>query len=203
MVTFVRVVCSECGSGVQKPLGEVNRSMRLRRRIFCSCACANQNINRAKRAKDIVRVCPCCRRPFKTTTHNKAKRHCSASCASLASVTPKRLRAQREAGLLHKDNLLPVEEALWLRERWRYTDVSRALRRRRRVFKFEHRIGHFVYDLVLLDTHTVVEFDEPCHRYSKDEDRRKDESAARYGFSVVRRRVPQKAVIPVSAVQDL
>jgi len=143
-----------------------------------------------------------CETEFETSTHNKAKRHCSRSCASYYSMSPERRKAMSDAGERHKDNLIPVHEVLKRREGWKYVAVREALGSRPHDFEFE--LGGFVYDLALFDTKTLVEFDGPEHCGKVAEhDRIKDALAHKLGWRIERRKVKTAEVIHPETLGDL
>ena len=146
--------------------------------------------------------CPCGKR-VKTTTHNKAKQHCNRSCASRFSMSDERREAQREAGLQHAANLLSTAETLKRREGWKYAALREALADREVEFEFE--LGGRVFDLALLDTKTLIEFDGPDHQAKniKEDDAAKEAAAEAAGFIVVRRPVIPSTVISPTSIDGL
>lgn len=198
--TLITVVCAECGSAAEKPLGEVKRSLRLGRRLFCSRTCSAKASNKLRKAQTVTMDCPTCGTGFESTTRNRAKRYCSRSCASRGSVTPKRRSAQKRAGREHAANL-KVAAALKSRECWKYSALSDYLGDRAHEFEFE-LMGR-VFDLALFDTKVLVEFDGPDHRSeeTKKNDSKKEQLAKKWGWIVKRRTVrPSTAIDPVTLV---
>lgn len=198
----IKVKCEGCGGDSVKERGEVTRSLRIGRRVFCSRSCSATSINRDKKSKEIVRCCPWCQQQFKTTTHSKAAKHCSRSCASKASMSPERREAQRQAGLAQKENL-SVAAAMKSREAWKYELLKPLLEGRD--FEFECEIGGYIFDLVLRDKKVAIEFDGPDHRGGKQLvlDEKKDKVAKDAGFIVVRREVLSAMVISPETLEGL
>lgn len=200
----IEIACWQCDTVVEKELGEVNRSRRLGRQLFCSRSCSAVSANAPRKSQVFEAACPVCDTVFETSTHNKAKRHCSPSCASKGSMTAGRRAAQREAGLQHAENLHRAQAlGLKKREAWKYVALKKALRGRQHEFEF--RLGRFVFDLALLDVDVLVEFDGPYHHSATQRalDARKDRAARRHGFTVQRRRVKPDAVIPPTVLDGL
>lgn len=113
-------------------------------------------------------------------------------CGSSSSPAPARRLAVGE-----------WRHALKLREDWKYARLRKALGER--PHEFEYGLGGYVYDLALLDTHVLVEFDGPDHRSRAQRavDRNKGRVARANGFTVVRRAVRPMAVIEPSALEGL
>ena len=194
----VDVACDGCGKSLNRWPSEIGRRGGG---TFCDRSCAAKTGNAPRRSKEIVMDCPCGKR-FKTTTHNKAKRHCSRSCASRFSMSDKRREAQREAGLLHKTNLSPAK-ALKEREGWKYAALRESLAGRE--FEFEFELNGRIFDLALLDTKTLVEFDGPDHaaKNVREDDAAKDQVAEAAGFIVIRRPLIPSTVISPTSIEGL
>jgi very-short-patch-repair endonuclease len=81
------------------------------------------------------------------------------------------------------------------REDWKYALLRASLGAR--PHEFEYELGGYVFDLVLLDTRVLVEFDGPYHRYEPQLaiDARKSEIAAMNGFTLERRTVAAAVVL--------
>jgi very-short-patch-repair endonuclease len=203
----VPVTCTRCGISFQKKKGEYNRRVRLGRPMFCGTKCAGATINAAKKSLEIARNCECCGAAFVTTTHHKKVnvRFCSRGCASRGSMSDSRRAAQAAGGHQTKANLLSPEETLRLREAWKYTAVEAKLKEDKRDYQFEYRIGDFIFDLALLDSKTLVEFDGPNHQYQRDHDIdvKKDAVAKAAGFAVIRRPTGVLVVIDPTSLSDL
>ncbi len=195
----VTVTCAGCGTVFRRYKGEVARSLRKGMRQFCSSSCGAITSNAPRCRKPLVVVCPCGAEVV-TTTHNKATRHCSASCASKYHVTPLRREKEREAGKAHAGNLMDARATLISREGWKYEALEATLGDR--PHKFEYPLGIYVYDLALLDTMTIVEFDGPYHdEWSQlQRDYLRDKAAEAHGFTVVRIKVGVGVAIPADAL---
>ena len=98
-----------------------------------------------------------------------------------------RRAAQRDGGIANAHQLLRPDDVLRLREGWKYEALRGALAGRQHVF--EYPVADRVFDLALLDTRVLVEFDGPYHRFITADDAAKDALAAANGFKVVRRHV--------------
>jgi len=193
-MSFIKVECAFCGRVVDKPSGEVRRNAKLERSNFCNLSCAAKWSNASRKKKEIVLACPVCDKPFVTTTKKRAKKFCSRGCASRGSVTKYRREKARETGLANKENL-SVSGGLKTREAWKYALLKKVLKNRPHEFEFP--LENRVFDLALLDTKVLVEFDGPYHSIKEiqEDDRKKDQIAEKYGFLVIRRRVDQAVVI--------
>lgn len=203
-MALVEIICVGCGKTVQKPVGEVIRSRKLGRRLFCSCSCAATTGNLSKRSVEVVKTCPVCGVSFKSSTGRRAKSFCSRSCASKGSMNEDRREAQRQAGREKIQNLLSPAETLRLRESWKYTALREVLSENGRDFEFEYELGEYVFDLALLDTRVVVEFDGDYHRGQQIQvDDLKDRAAMDAGFTVVRRAVEVASVISPVVLRGL
>jgi very-short-patch-repair endonuclease len=201
----VEIQCDGCGAKVLKSASEFNRSKRLGRKMFCSLSCTALTMNAPRKSKEIIMVCPGCGKTFITTTHNKAKRHCSRSCASSSSMSEERRSSQRLGGILQKGNLLTASETLKRREKWKYSAIRDVLVNNNRKFELEYKIEEYVFDLALLDVRILVEFDGPYHfcETQKKLDQEKELTAKKYGFSVVRRKVIAAKIIDPITIANL
>jgi len=203
-MALVDVTCAQCGKKVKKPVGEVNRSVRLGRKFFCGSVCSGLFSGQARAAVEVKKTCPHCGEDFVTTTKARAKKFCSRSCASKGSMSEERREAQRLAGLAHAQNLLSPAETLKQREAWKYAALEKVLREADRDFEFEYQVGGFVFDLALLDEKVLVEFDGPHHRGDEAErDKHKEKMAKKRGFVVVRREVKAASVISPDTIKEL
>ena len=203
MRMLVTVKCDGCGTPVKKDKREVVRSAKLKRGLFCTRSCAAFTVvNEWKRAKTIQKTCPCGRK-FGTTTKARAKEHCSRGCASKYSMSEARREAQSAGGRQSAGNLLVPADVLGIRERWKYARLTEHLGDR--PHRFEFQVGAYVFDLALFDTQTLIEFDGPYHRGSKqtEADLRKDAVAVENGFVVQRRLVKPNVVIDPSVLAGL
>ena len=195
------VVCAQCGSSFQKENREINRGARLGRAHFCTLACAAIARNAPKRRKPVTRNCEHCSATF-TRASKKISRFCTRSCAILGTKTAEREAGRRKAGLT-TTNLLPSCEVLRRREGPRYTALVCALGERPHAF--EYPLAGFVFDLVLFDRNTIVEFDGPYHRSPRQRrlDERKDRVAKTNGFQIVRIDLQRGEPIPIEPVIQL
>lgn len=203
----IKIKCEWCGGPGIKDVGEVNRSKRIGRRLYCSHSCAAKAGNLPGRSVEIVRTCPVCGKRFTTTTRRRSAKHCSRSCASKGSMTPHRRQrmweGRKKAGK-HSKNISP-EKAMQSREAWKNAALKEVLEKAKIQHTFEYRIGRYIFDLVLLDLKIVVEFDGPYHRSPSQQksDRKKDKVAERKGFVVVRREVQAATVIHPKTIRGL
>jgi len=120
-------------------------------------------------------------------------------------MTDERRAAQRLGGLSQVRNLLSTAETLRRREAWKYARLERVLQRGNRRYAFEFRIGRFIYDLALLDTKTLVEFDGPEHSAPRQVaiDEKKDRLARKRGFIIERRVVDRNALLSPRLIAGL
>jgi very-short-patch-repair endonuclease len=199
----VELKCEQCGCLFERYVGEVKRSLKIGRGSFCSRECAAIVSNENKRSKRFVMNCPVCGVEFETSTHNKAKRHCSRGCASKGSVTPERRKAMSDAGNKNAANLLTVAETMKRREAWKYTALREHLGDR--PFEFEFPLDGFVFDLALFDSMVLVEFDGKYHntRAQMDLDAMKEKVAIKNGFRVERRATATVSVISPAVINGL
>ncbi len=197
------VECANCGRPVEKPVGEVTRSRKLGRPMFCGLSCSAKHRNATRKVREFEMTCPC-GKVFTTTTHNKAKRHCLRSCASRFSMSPARRAKQRTGGFAQKGNLISTQEMMKRREAWKYALLLGALADR--PHEFEFKLGSYIYDLALLDEKVLVEFDGPEHtsdRRTRKQDKEKDSHAAQLGWRVERRKVENATVIHPKTIEAL
>lgn len=199
---MVEVACERCGKIVVRREAEVNRSLKLGRRFFCGHSCTAQTANAPRRSKEIVAVCICGNR-FTTSTNKKSAKYCSSACADKNRYRSTEKRQQ--AGFTHSSNLIPNFEVLRRRESWKYAALEQTLKSQNRIFQFEYPLSGYIFDLALLDTKTIVEFDGPYHCDQKqiaiDDD--KNAAAIAAGFVVVRRRVEPAVVISPETITSL
>jgi len=195
----LEVPCDGCGKILSRYPSEIGRKGGS---TYCSLSCTATTANLPRRSKEFVMDCRCGKR-FKTTTHNKAKRHCSRSCASRFSMSEERRKAQAQGGLDNVKNLMSVAEALKRREAWKYAALEKHLAGRRHEFEFE--LEGRVFDLALLDERVLVEFDGPEHRsdVGVSDDVEKDRVAEAAGYVVVRRSVVPSTVISPETIVGL
>lgn len=201
--SMIDCICEWCGESFQKVLAEFKRSERIGRKHFCSLSCGAKDQNSKIKAKEVVKICPECKKKFVSTTKKKAATFCSRSCASKGSMNEDRRLAQREAGLRFVDNLISTDEVLKRREAWKYELLKKALDGRDH--EFEYALENSVFDLALFDKKILVEFDGPYHKLDSqiERDLEKDAIAARNGFLVIRRTVAQAQVILPETIEGL
>lgn len=206
LMALTEVQCSRCKAVHKKENKEINRATRQGKALFCSRSCAAKTGNAERCATEMRILCPSCGISFLTSTHSRAKKHCSRSCASRASMNESRRDAQRRSGLTTcAKNLISSADMLRRREAWKYEEVKAFLLSQKREFKFEYTVGGGIFDLALTDRKVLVEFDGPYHRdrtqIAKDEI--KAAAAQQEGFTVVRRIVSASSVIPASLIYGL
>ena len=114
-----------------------------------------------------------------------------------------RRAAQRAGGHATKKNLIQTTDTLKLREGWKYRQLEVYLNGRQ--FEFEYKIDKFIYDLALLDSLIVVEFDGPYHAGDAQQriDAIKEDIARKAGFTLVRRSVPPASIISPETIFGL
>lgn len=202
----VKILCARCGSEYTKPIGEINRSNRLGRKLYCSRSCAAHDINASKKSREIVKTCPLCEQAFRSSTKRRAALYCSRSCASRGSVTERVIEA-RKRGIqnLIPGNSVSISWILAKREKWKYVLLEKRLNDEKRDFRFEFELDGFVFDLAILDKKTLVEFDGMYHRgkNQQETDRIKDGIATRNGFILIRREVVRATIIDPRTIEGL
>lgn len=194
------VTCEQCGSPVIKPTKEVTRSIKLGRKFYCNNSCHLSNRNSVPR---FDKTCPQCGTVFPSSAKVRASTFCSRGCASAGSVTELRRESARRTGHLTKANLVGPVEALKAREAWKYEQLAPLLQNT--AHEFEHKIGDYVFDLVLFDYRVIVEFDGPDHRGREQRmtDQNKDSVALAHGYTMVRKPVGKACGIPSDTIVDL
>jgi hypothetical protein len=100
-------------------------------------------------------------------------------------------------------NLIVPAEALKRREARKYVEVVMVIGER--PHEFEYELDGVVFDLALLDSRILVEFDGPYHRKKEQilRDEKKNGIAALHGFRVERIEVPSNSVIPAETIVGL
>ena len=69
---------------------------------------------------------------------------------------------------------------------------------------FEFELDGHIFDLALLDVHTLVEFDGPYHKGKQLQvDSDKDAVAQKHGYKLVRRTVQASTVLPSSTLDGI
>ena len=203
MATTKAVQCAHCGKWVDKDTREFNRSTRLGRPLYCTRRCSALVSNTPIRAVERTVTCPCGKTVTTITKKRRAPTHCSRECASLYSVTEHRREAARESGTLNAANLISPVAVLKKREAWKYAALEAALVGR--PHEFEYPLSGFVFDLALLDTLTLVEFDGRYHGSTKQRgvDAHKEHVARSCGFTLIRRREQEATVLHPDLLKGL
>jgi very-short-patch-repair endonuclease len=99
-------------------------------------------------------------------------------------------------------NLCTPADTLKKREAWKYVVLEKHLQSRPHEFEFQ--LGKWVFDLALLDTNVLVEFDGIYHRSSQlKADAEKDAYAKEHGFLVVRRATEVCCVLDPAVLDGL
>lgn len=106
---------------------------------------------------------------------------------------------------MQTDNLLTAAETLKRREGWKYAALREMLTAAQREFEFEFELGDRVFDLALLDTRVLVEFDGPYHAGDTQlaDDADKEQAARAAGFIVIHRQVLPAVVIDPQTLRGL
>lgn len=201
-MTQFHFACAWCGNAASKPVGEVRRSQRLNRKLYCSYTCAGHGNNVSRRAKVVTRKCPVCATVFQSSTRRRAARFCSRVCASKGSVSDVRRKAAQLSGQ-RSVNFLSAADTLRRRESWKYAALREYLVQQERPHQFELALDGRVFDLALFDVSILVEFDGPYHQSpgQRATDRRKTAIAKKHGYALVRLKVTPSTVIdPVTLI---
>lgn len=116
-----------------------------------------------------------------------------------------RRKAQRKAGLATRQNLQTAAETLKQREAWKYVALKKALLKKGREFEFEYQIKNFIFDLALLDSKILIEFDGQDHKSKQQQsiDSKKRETAETAGFHVVHRNIQPMTIIDPSIITEI
>lgn len=190
---MVTIRCAVCGVEKEIPKKECDRQNRRgRSHFFCGRSCAAVARNAPRRVQDVQKTCPWCGKTFESTTKAKAASYCSRSCASKSSVTDARRNCARKIGKLHATNLTYTVEqtanGLRKREGWKYVRLATFLLGKGVRHQFEYPLEHWVFDLALFDTKTLIEFNGPYHNTTRqrDDDGRKTGDAKKCGWQVTR-----------------
>lgn len=205
----IEIECENCHKKVMKPLSEVKRNIRIGRRLFCSLSCTAVAANSIKRSTPIEKTCPRCGTVFMSSTHKKAATYCSASCASLSSVTEKRRAGNRKGGyaslasISQEEKTRRVSMILKSREQWKYSALKEFLGNR--PHEFEYPIGNCVFDLALFDTKVLIEFDGRYHNGSTQNsiDTEKAKVGEAAGFRVIHLKTKDQTVISPETIEGI
>lgn len=206
------LVCKECGIIFNKALNELNRQRRKgKEKFFCSIKCASLHNNSPLGTGE--KSCELCGNVFvhSLTNIGKKTRFCSRECASRGSVTQKRIDASKNVGarslsiMSKMERLRMIALGLLSREGNRYTEISEYLNKKNINYNFEYIIENYIYDLVLHDLGTVVEFDEGYHSQprQKEIDKERDVVAIRNGWKIIRIKTESKSKIPITSISNL
>ena len=101
-------------------------------------------------------------------------------------------------------NSKTIAKGLKTREAWKYEKLEKILKDRDHEFEFE--LNGFIFDLILKDTNTIIEFDSNYHFSCVPQtelDHRKQKSAESAGYIVIRLTTERNQVIPASLIQGL
>jgi very-short-patch-repair endonuclease len=197
------VTCRNCSTSFEKENREINRAAKLGREHFCSLACTAQFSNEPRKAREVTKTCPTCKKQFESSTKAKAATFCSSRCATLGSETEERRQGRSRGGRTAAGNLLSTHEVLKRREAPKYAELEKALLGRRHEFEFP--LEGYVFDLALFDQDVLLEFDGRYHEANAQRtvDQEKDRVATKHGFRIVRVEVPSGEVIPVTVLQEV
>ncbi len=196
-----KLFCKHCGQPFKLRRAEYNRQIKnSRQHFFCCHSCSAIYGNVLRTAPVIEKKCRHCGKAFTTKQDRHEADFCSRKCASAGSVTPFRRERARIIGKIvgeNTENLIPVEDTLWLREKTKYTEIARLLHEKDIHYQFEFRINNYVFDLALPSKLTLIEFDGPEHRTpkGKENDAIRDAVAKQQGWAIHR--------IPVAPNQKL
>lgn len=197
---LIDLECSWCKIGFKIKSAEYNRCIkRGQKSFFCcrSCNAKKREIEQPDKRVEIEKICPYCKKPFKTMTGAKSSTFCSRSCASAGSMNEERRLGQSSGGKLTSENFISVEESLKLRESWKYVKIKEFLEFQNEEFEFEYRIGCFVYDLALLKRKILIEFDGKYHKSASivEKDKEKEKFAIENGWLIKRKPTLNNTVI--------
>lgn len=199
MATMIKLKCAnkDCGKEFEKPLGEVNRRIKLGSTDFYCCSkCAGAN-NKKRTHPIIKKICPVCGKEFETKSGAKEATFCSRSCASKGSVNDARRNAGKYSASINfkSDTHSPEHIQLLLKQReaWKYIEIKKLLEFLEEPFEFEYLIDKYIYDLALTNRHIFIEFDGPEHKYLNEND--KENVALQNGWTIVRHTVQPNEVI--------
>ena len=77
---MTEIVCDKCGKKCEKPAKEISRQKKNgKTRFFCSLSCSSASTKTT--TSKIERKCLWCAKGFQSTTHKRAKKCCTKSCA--------------------------------------------------------------------------------------------------------------------------
>jgi len=201
------MVCAQCTGIFEIRIAEYNRrSLQGYTRFYCSRSCGAKASNARTRYPIVEKTCPECGATFKTSTAvKKNKTFCSYPCASKGSVTTARRAAGRNSVNLVHGDLRHIARGLRTRENWKYVELEKFLKYKEEEFVFEYVVGEGIFDLALPDKKILIEFDGRYHGSSKQSqvDLRKEASAHKEGWQIIRINTADNAVIPGSALYSI
>lgn len=196
---LIDMECDFCHTPFKKLQAEVKRQQKKGRKyFFCNLSCSTKwnNLHRDTARIEVEKVCPLCKKPFKTLTGAKSPTYCSSSCASKGSMSDSRRAAQRQGGLDKLCNLSTAAETLKKREDWKYKKIKDFLIFLGESFEFEFNISPYIFDLCLIDKKILIEFDGVYHSGKQlNIDEAKQKLAEDKGWKVIRFRVPVNSII--------
>lgn len=209
--TTINLICPTCGKEFAKDLAEIKRQRKrkgLEVNFYCSAKCSGIAVGNRARKPTVIKTCPVCGKEFESTTKAKSATFCSRSCASKGSVNEARREAGRKAAAANFTyDLSQIQYALLTRDGWKYVKLDKYLNSINEPHEFEYILGKYheharIYDLALTERKILIEFDEPHHRYTEDDDGLKDEHARKYGFEVKRIQIDTHTVIDPSCIYE-
>ncbi len=100
-------------------------------------------------------------------------------------------------------SIASIAKGLRKREGWKYVKLAVYLLSQDIRHQFEFVVGKYSFDLVLLDSKLLIEFDGVYHaaRKQSKSDSKKTAAAVRAGYRVERVKTASAVVIPITAVQ--
>lgn len=205
------LICPVCGKEFVKEIAEIRRRQKkcgIDVQFYCSASCSGKGVGERIRKPTVIKICPTCGKEFESTTKAKAATFCSRSCASKGSVNEARREAGRKAAAANFIyDLSQIQYALLTRDGWKYVELDKYLNSINEPHEFEYILGKYheharIYDLALTERKILIEFDEPHHRYTEDDDGLKDEHARKYGFEVKRIQIDTHTVIDPSCIYE-
>ncbi len=199
------ITCEHCGEIGKKERGEIARSRRLGRKMFCSQRCASYYFGALRKNKIVSLNCELCGVMFEAVDCARRRRFCSSSCASRGSMTAKRRNAMIESGRNHTSNLMSAADTLKKREAWKYVKVKDLLDRRGCDYEFEVEIGGRVFDLSIRNIDVLIEFDGTYHMKESQEkrDKEKNDIETDAGLKLFRIKTGDACVIDAFPVERL
>jgi ATP-dependent helicase YprA (DUF1998 family) len=191
MPKMVQLVCAQCGIKFDKEKKEFKRRTGWGiKKFYCSISCGAIAHNEKNKVPILPRNCFRCGKKFTPRTR-RAKRgnqvlYCSRSCASLSSITEKRIQCYKS--LQGTNNLVHDTYTISLAMKSREKENYKHLVVPTENVIYEHAIENRIFDLYLPDYNTLIELDGIYHKYADQQkiDREKDAIAERNGFAIIR-----------------